>query len=200
MVSGGMVVDYSRDQLVVASRSGSAQPSLWFVSTLDGSLKGSLSLGDIDQPVSVNAAQTVAYVVTNAGVAHALDLASRTVVWSSPVGSPNMGLWPAAGAFYLTTSDGWLKKYQDRGTLAPSLIWQRSIPGVAGVSATSGKLYAGSSDGKLRQLDPATGVIESSRALYGGSGTVGTPTVDDQTGRVQVGTLDGRVCVFAVPF
>jgi outer membrane protein assembly factor BamB len=161
MVNGAMFVDYDRNQLVVGSWGSGDQTTLWILDTRTGALLQSFSLGNIDQPISFNAPQTHAYVVNNAGTAHSIDLTNLTVAWSGTVGAPNSFLWPTAGAFYLTTSDGQLKKFQDNGSSAPTPLWSTAVAGVSGatLSAASGKLYVGSNQGRLYEIDPTTGTL-----------------------------------------
>lgn len=202
IASGSMSVDYTNNQLIVGSRGSGGQPSVWILDTLTGAAAATLALGDVDQPVSMSQGRTHAYVVSNGGTAYSIDVAAKAVAWSGAVGSPNSFLWPNAGWFYLTTSDGYVKKFQDNGTAAPTLLWQTALSGVSGLTfnGASFRLYAGSNLGRVYQIDPATGSIENSRALYPGSGVVGTPSSDNRSGRVHVGTLDGRLCAFSVPF
>ena len=62
-------------------------------------------------------------------------------------------------------------------------------------------LYIGGSDGKVHQLDVATGTDQKQVTIPGtGTPTVGAPVFDFVRGAIYVGASDGHVYSFATPF
>jgi hypothetical protein len=60
------------------------------------------------------------------------------------------------------------------------------------------KIFTGGSDGYLYELDVVTGAARQFPVDVGQA--VGTPTIDTAVDRLHVGSLDGRLCSFALPF
>src|SRR5205085_4677313 len=63
-----------------------------------------------------------------------------------------------------------------------------------------GLVYAGSSDGRLVQLNSATGAVQGTPATLGAGGAVvGIPSFDTTNGLVYVGTDSGAIYSASVP-
>jgi hypothetical protein len=64
---------------------------------------------------------------------------------------------------------------------------------------TPAKLYLGTTQGKLLKLDYYTGAVDQTLTTTS-TGGVGPPTIDPTSRRLHVGTFDGRICAYPVPF
>ncbi len=197
IINGGMMVDYTNNRLFVAARSNSnTQSSLRVLNSMTGALVAQLSLGDIDTGVVKDGNQ--AYVINNAGTAYGINLTTLTVAWSANVGATSTYLWPLGGAFIASVKTGTVARWNVTGTSA-TLGWSRAVAGPAGLRYHNGlqKFFVGSSDGKIHQLHPTTGVDE--KQLVVSSQGIGAPHLDEVLNRIHVGGLDGRVCSFQLP-
>ena len=70
----------------------------------------------------------------------------------------------------------------------------------APVDDGAGHIYVGGSDGKVHQLDAATGLNEKMVPATGILGTLGDPTFNVDVNRIHVGASDGHVYTFTTPF
>ncbi len=143
-----------------------------------------------------------------AGDLYAVDVGSLTLKWPSPaaLGSAVKGFVvedPAMpGRLYFASADGTVWCGQDPGpgvTPGPGdLIWLRPVPGASTPLVLANKVYVGSSDGRVHQLDPATGVDEYQFVVGDGSATVGEPSTEDG-GQLFVGTTAGTLYKLPLP-
>ena len=123
----------------------------------------------------------------------------------SALGSALIGyVWEDAsitGRLYFTTADGNVWCMQDPGAGPPpnpaSPVWKRAVGG-ASTPLLIDKLYVGSTDGKVHQIDPTTGVDETQFTVGDGTSTVGTPTSEDNT-QLFVGTTAGTLYKIPLP-
>ncbi len=225
MVSGGMLIDYTNNRLYVGARSNSgALASLRILNSLTGSELARLSLGDIDFGVTRYGSLPVALVTNSDGKVYGLDMNTMTVSWEAPVATrPSAAVAAfsqfarpvsaASGQFSFvvsilgaTATEGKVERWTVNTTTTPATVtrtWSTPIPSPSGsFTATTGgvqRLYVGGKDEKLHELDMATGV-DGKQLSIPGALAIGTPTVDHTVGRLHVGTQDGRVCAFPVPF
>ncbi len=212
MVSGGMMVDYTNNRLVVVARSnGNTQASLRILNTLTGQEVAKLSLGDIDFSVVRLPATNQALVTANDGTVSGVGLTSMQVEWSMKLpGTPTNFARPQGRGFLATLQTGLVQYYllgtqADGSAAAPTApSWSTPVPGPTGafvylLNASSGRVYVGSSDGSLHELDVHSGV-DLKQVSLGTAQRIGMPTVDNTVNRLHVGTQDGRVCAFQVPF
>jgi hypothetical protein len=209
MVSGGMMVDYTNNRLYVPARSnGNTQASLRIVSTLNGQEVRRLSLGDIEHSVVRIPATNQVLVTANNGTVSAVGLTSMAVEWSATLpGLPTSFVRPHGRGFVATLQRGAVEYYllqtQADGSTAANRTWTTPVPGPTGaftyVKDGRGYVYVGGSDGRIYEMDVMTGGSVKSVSL-GASQRLGTPTIDSSVSRLHVGTQDGRVCAFQVPF
>ncbi len=223
MVSGGMLVDYTYNRIYVGARSeGNTLASLRVLNSLTGVEVARLSLGDIDFGIIRDSTGKQAYVTASDGTIHGVDMATLTVAWSAKVANrPSTGVpafshyaRPVTGGFIVSTlgasnAEGTVARYTVKvaadGTTSVALLWSTPIASPSGTFShtvgTSQRLYVGSKDEKLHELDFATGVDLKQVSLPGAL-ALGTPTVDRTVtpARLHVGTQDGRICAFPVPF
>jgi outer membrane protein assembly factor BamB len=208
-VVGTPWVDYARNRVYVASRAGAAgnQPSLWVLDSRDGTLVQSFSLGHLQSSPTLSWSETTLYVGNTAGQLYAVDLDTLALKWTSAaaLGSALIGyVWEdfdVGGRLYFTTANGTVWCLQDPGPGAPptaaGAVWQRAIAG-ASTPLLLDKLYVGSSDGRIHQIDPATGVVDTQFTVGDGTSTVGTPSTEDGA-QVFVGTTAGTLYKIPLP-
>lgn len=222
MVSGGMMIDYTYNRLYVGARSnGGSLASLRVLDSLTGNELTRLSLGDIDFGIVRYGSTTppVALVTNSDGTVYGLDMVAMSVLWSASVASRPSASVPAFSQYArpvnngfvvsilgATDTDGRVERWgistSSTGTTV-SKLWSTPIPSPSGTfSATLGgvqRLYVGGKDEKVHELDFTTGADNKQISLPGAL-AMGTPTVDATVSRLHVGTQDGRVCAFQVPF
>lgn len=208
-VVGTPWLDYTRNRVYVASRAGAAgtQPSLWVINALDGSLVQSFALGHMQSSPTMSNDETTLYVGNTTGNLYAINLDTVAVKWTTPsaLGSALIGyVWEdfsINGRLYFTTADGNVWCVQDPGTGPPpnpaSPAWKRAVAG-ASTPLLIDKLYVGSTDGKVHQIDQTTGVDETQFTVGDGTSTVGTPTSEDDT-QLFVGTTAGTLYKIPLP-
>lgn len=142
------------------------------------------------------------YVSNIAGQIAALDPASGETIWSNDMGA--MGpIWPVAGSLFLVND---LNRLVRLDAASGRVIWQAQLPGYAeenprkqetfyahyGPIVAGGRVLVASSDGVLRQFDPANGALAAQRELPGGAST--EPVVAGQT--LYVVSKDGKLLAF----
>jgi len=208
-VVGTPWLDYTRNRLYVASRAGAAgtQPSLWVINALDGSLAQSFALGHLQSSPTMSYDETTLYVGNTTGSLYAIDLNTVALKWTTPaaLGSALIGyVWEDSGRLYFSTADGNVWRLQDTGPGSPPNAaspvlpdWKRAVAG-ASTPLLLDKLYVGSSDGKVHQIDPDSGVDETQFTVGDGTSTVGTPTTEDST-QIFVGTTAGTLYKIPLP-
>jgi hypothetical protein len=198
-VVGMPYVDYARNRVYVATRG--AGSTLWILNSLDGSIVQQLALGHLDTSPALSVDGATIYVGSAAGRLYAVDTTTfsstyydlgsgvKSVVWED---------WSVAGRLYFTTMDGnvWCLQ-NDGGTF--SQVWTVPIAG-ASTPLLLDKLYVGSSDGRMHELDtnggnekvfPTTGTLD-------GAAFVGDVSTEDGT-HVFVGTSGGKLFKIQVP-
>lgn len=121
------------------------------------------------------------YVGNVAGRIAALDLASGEQIWSVPEGAVSP-VWPTGGSVFVINDLGELLRL--RGSDG-AVLWRQALPGFVedrprrqktrythyGPVLAGGRLIVGSSDGAIRQFDPATGALLATVAIPGGATT-----------------------------
>jgi hypothetical protein len=202
---GGMLVDYTNNRLWVTSYSnGGTQPSVWVINTLTGALVTSYNLGDIDYGVNKDWTANQAVIATKAGTVYGFDLTNLgSAIWSTNIGSQTAYAYPIGNGFIASLSSGSVQRYSvDPTTHVVATVWA-SAPAITNptgirIDYTNQKLYVGDGAGKVHRVDLATGTDEGQLTVS--STAVGTPTIDTSLFRLHVGTQDGRVCAFGLPF
>ncbi len=216
MINSTPAVDLANNAVWVASRGGTAgnQPSLWKLNCNSGALLESFVLGDIDGSPTINADGKQVYVVTNAGnpVAVRTDIASCSLSTSpgtgAGVGFPiPISTGTNADDIYFTTATTVNKVHFTYGAASctgtfttPATGWTNptiSAPSTPVFTPTPLALflYVGSSDGRLRKIDPNSGAILATRDVNL-SATVGDPSFDVVSLRIYVGDTSGRIYSF----
>jgi hypothetical protein len=217
IVNSTPMVDYLNNMVWISSRSNSgAQPSLWKISTTTGTLSASFSLGDSDQPPTLDSDGRAVYVLTNGGILDAVrtDLSNCSTSFALPAGTVPVGFpMPVQTSsfsddvYFSTTTAGVGKVHFTYavGTCGGTFTsspggWTN--PAIASPSALiytpppmASALYAGSSDGHLYKIDLAAGTILASRVINAGA-MIGDPSFDTVTQKFYVGDSSGRVYSF----
>lgn len=204
IVSGSASVVYATKRIYFASRirggATGSDKTLWCVDVTSGSPQRcwAKALGNIDGSPVVRG--SVVYVGTNAGIVYALDAATGAINWSLSLGDGTIKgfIFPRFGSnelFLSTNTRVW--SLSDNG-LSASVNWQvtdAAIPSPSTPLYVPGttRLFVGSSDGYLYQLD-ITAPLPATRVQLGdGLSAVGVPTADILKSMIYVGTDAGIV-------
>ena len=214
IISSTPFVDLTNNVVWVTSRSagGTAQPSLWKFGTNGGAtlpapdLQGTLNLGDIDSSPSLTPASDFLFLGNNAGTLFAINPATITTITSFAAGDGAIKGFPVVLGFVspftiIFSTDKNLHAVSFDGTTFTSL-WSTAIsaPSTPLSFTGLGKVYVGSSDGKIHQLNLSTGVDEAQRIVDPTPATVGDPSLDVTLSRIYVGATNGRIFAFTFPF
>jgi outer membrane protein assembly factor BamB len=209
MISGGMLIDYTGNRVFIAAKSnGNAQASLRVLSTLNGQELARLSLGDLEHSLVRNPVDNQLYVTGSNGTVYGVSMADLTVLWSAPLGAaPTSFVRPVGPGFAVGLQSGVVEYYHvlpdGAGGFTVTRKWQTPVPTPSGVfsywTGSARRIYVGGSDGKVHELDAELGT-DLAQVSLGTAQRIGTPTVDHTVGRLHVGTQDGRVCAYPVPF
>ncbi len=216
IINSTPAVELSNNIVWVTSRAGTAgnQPSLWKLNSNTGVLLESFVLGDIDGSPTINSDGKQIYLVNNAGslIAVRTDIASCTLTTSPGTGAGvGFPIPISAGAnaedIFFTTATTVNKVHFTYGAASctgtfttPATGWTNPT-----ISAPSTPIftppplalffYVGSSDGRLRKIDPASGTILATRDVNL-SATVGDPSFDVVSLKIYVGDTSGRIYSF----
>jgi hypothetical protein len=209
MINGGFMVDYEYNRLFVASRGAG---SLRVLSSVTGQevappLTSRFNLGDIDTGVVRDfgyigpSTDDSAVVVNAAGTVTAINIVTLVQRWSVSVGATSTFVTTTGDGFIASVTSGSVQRWRaPTPGPAPVLMWSAAVPSPSGVRIdfVRQKIFTGGSDGYLYELDVVTGAARQFPVDVGQA--VGTPTIDTAVDRLHVGSLDGRLCSFALPF
>jgi len=209
MMNGGFMVDYEYNRLFVAARGAG---SLRVLNSVTGQevappLTSRFNLGDIDTGVVRDQGYTTpatgddsAVVVNATGAVTAIDITTLVQRWSVNVGATSTFVTPTGGGFIASVKTGTVQRWRITTGPAPALMWSAAVPSPSGVRIdfVGQKIFAGGSDGYLYEMDTITGASRRFPVSLGLA--VGTPTIDTVVNRLHVGSVDGRLCAFGLPF
>ncbi|MHB8876857.1 MAG: outer membrane protein assembly factor BamB family protein, partial [Myxococcaceae bacterium] len=200
IISGGTVIDSVAGRLYVVSRGAGGTESFRVLDLASGARIAGLALGDIDYNLTRDSTGGRPLVPTpNSGDVSAIDPAANAAVWTMPVGPTSSPAYVTGNGFLASLKSGAVERYSLVGTTVTRL-WTTPIANPSGVVVqfSTQKIFVGSSDGKVHQLNADTGVDEKQVTVS--SQAVGMPAIDSTSNRLHVGTLDGRLCAFQLPF
>lgn len=211
IISSTPMIDYGRNAVWFSSRSaaGTSQPSLWKVDANSGSVLATANLGDIDASPTLTTLGDVLFVGNNTGTLFAINPADGATLGSIDTGdgaikgfpvpensrSPFQIVFSAASTMQMVTFDSSTKTF--------SRVWSTSVASPSAPIGFEGltKIYVGSADGKVHELDAATGADSKQRIVNTGlPAIVGDPSIDVSSSLIYVTTTDQRIYAFAFPF
>jgi hypothetical protein len=217
-ITGMPYVDYARNRIYVASKAASGR-SLWVINSLTGSSVAcngtDCTLGSLDSSPTLSYNGTTLYVGNEIGKLYALTTSTTpalTLKWSAPfdlgVGNGNVQgfVWQdytTAGRLYFTTTTGKVMCVDDNGTSAAACAgWTVNTVAAASTPLLLNKLFVGSSDGKVHQINITPGAsfgadekqvnVDLTGCAGPGPCTVGDVSTET-AGEIFVGTSAGKI-------
>jgi outer membrane protein assembly factor BamB len=203
IINGQAVVDYASQRVYFTSYQRAAGNStVWCLSLTTGLKIWSKDLGDVAGAPTLRGGKL--YVPTNAGTIVALDDATNgTTLWTFSTGD---GI--AKGFVFLDRFSNQVYFSTDNFVWsvafgAATETWKQPIlsPSVPLFSAAKGRVWVGSSDGKLYALNSATGVpvAVETFTLGDGSATIGGPSLDVFGNFLYAGSEAGVIYAVELP-
>ena len=210
IISSTPSVDYVHNAIWVTTRSaaGTAQPSLWKINANTGAVLFTANLGDIDSSPSLSAFSDLLLAGTNGGILYAINPATGATLGSYNGGDGAIRGFPVAMAwsspfnivFCTNTLVQGVSFNAATNTFTP--LWTTAVAGPS-APIVYGKIYVGSSDGKIHEIDPFTGVDGKQRAVNPASpSVVGDPSIDVLLLRIYVAATasNQHSYAFTIPF
>ncbi|MRR12224.1 hypothetical protein EG835_07110, partial [bacterium] len=201
IINGMPSVDLATGKVYFGSRrkAGGSLSTLWCVTT-SGSACSALAVGDVDGSPIVRGGWL--YVGANTGQVRRIDLSLGTTWWNfSTSDGPVKGfIWVdlAVGRLYFSTTESVWAFTAPAAGAAP--LWRKKMPALGPTVPTvyNGRLYVGALDGRLYEIDPATGSTLNTLLLAPGE-AIGALTVDSRDGTAYVGSEGGRLFAVTLP-
>lgn len=210
IISSTPAVDYIHNAVWVTSRSagGALQPSLWKINPNTGAVLFTANLGDMDGSVSITPFADVLFVGNNAGTLYAINPVTGATLQTFAGGDgairgfpdPVSVFSPFTVVFSGTTKVQAVTYNSFANTF--TALWNTTVTSPS-APIVFGKVYVGSSDGKIHELDLATGADAKQRAVSPGyPAVIGDPAIDTTLLRVYVSTTtnDQRAYACSIPF
>jgi uncharacterized repeat protein (TIGR01451 family) len=214
VINGGAFVDYPSNRVTFASRSRSGGDTLWSLDFTEAgaSRAWSRNFNDIDSSPVLRGGRV--YVGNNSGQIRAVDASLGGDVWGAPYGVSDGGgaaikgfLFPdrqgtQSDLFFTTGSRVWAIT-DSVTTASPKWGPITTIPGpsipVFGRIGGIAYVWVGSTNGRLYQIDAATGAVMTSVQLGGGVSVIGAPSLDTTNTLIYVGSDSGTFYAVRVP-
>jgi hypothetical protein len=211
IVNSTPAVDFVNHAVWVTSRSagGTAQPSLWQLNPNTGAVITTAALGDTDADPTLSIPGDVLLVGNNAGTIYAINPATAATLKSVAGGDGAIKSFPIVLGLtspYTVIFSGQTAVHAmtyDKTANTFTSLWSTTINGPSAPIGFTGnsKVYVGSADGKIHELDVVTGTDGKQRtANTGQPGIVGDPALDLTLSRIYISTNDQRAYGFAFPF
>ncbi len=216
VVNAPPAVDYVHNAIWFASRSngGILQPSLWKLNPNTGAILFSANLGASDYSPSLTPNSDVLFVSINGGALTAIDPSTGVTLGSVNPGDGGLHSSAAVASqntpytvVFSTSTKVWAYQFScatnpclaGGGTF--TLSWSTSVnnPSAPLTFVGLSKVYVGGGDGKIHELDLATGV-DGKQRLLNPTTTVGDVGIDVTLSYVLASASDGRIYAFAYPF
>jgi hypothetical protein len=211
IISSTPAVDFVNHAIWVTSRSngGTAQPSLWKLNPNTGAVLAKAALGDTDSDPTLSVPADVLFVANNAGTIFAINPVSGATLKSVAGGDGAIITFPVVLGLtspYTVIFSGQTAVHAmtyNKSSNTFTSLWSTTVSGPSAPVAFTGfgKVYVGSADGKIHELDVVTGVDGKQRtANTGQPGIVGDPSLDLTLSRIYISTNDQRAYGFVFPF
>ncbi len=212
--SEGCAIDYVNNLIYCGTDQppGGVQPTLWAISTLDGSVKWKRNAGAIRARPAMRGSKL--YVGTYAGILSARNQADGTEAWSYAVTSTAnivRNVWPewrpgAPNAIFVTDTSNKLVRVDEgttpAGTLGGNLVWADPNVSTIGALDPDGYLYVGTTGGAFTQLYMGDGKTTNSAAF--GTTALFDPALDIEGGAGLVNRVfianSSSLALFSVPW
>jgi outer membrane protein assembly factor BamB len=210
IISSEVAVNTTGNRAYFTSRAGGSGQTVWCVQ-VSGAIGSptaaacpgfaSPSVGDVDTPPTLFI--NTLYVGGNDGKVSALDATTGAILWTI---NPNDGAVRGRihrdnvtnRIWFATATKVW--GYKDNGTFGTSVLFSAPIAGGSSPILYNGKVYVGSANGSIHEMDAATGGTLKSVVLGTGTAQVGAPSIDGTSSVVYAGTEDGKTYSVVVPF
>lgn len=223
IINSAPTIDYVNNAVWATSRAGclTTQPSLWKFNPNTGAVLNVQNLEDVDTDPTLTFSGDVLFVANN-GNTHpaATCVAGNSILYA---------INPVTGATLTTfnTGDGSLVSYpvvlgssspytilfsgatkvhavsfnKATNTFTPLWATTVTVPSAPICFTGLGFVFVGSNDGKIHELNLATGAdVKDEVANTGQPGFVGDPSLDVQLSRIYISTTDQRAYGFVYPF
>lgn len=217
IVNSAPAVDYKNSAIWFTSRSngGILQPSLWKLNPNTGAVLFTANLGASDYSPTLTQGSDILFVSVSGGSLTAIDPTTGSTLGS--VNPGDGGLHSSAAVVtqstpytvvFSTSTKVWAYKFSCATTpCLPAggtftLVWGGTAitnPSAPLAFVGMNKVYVGGGDGKIHELDLATGA-DSKQRLLNPTATVGDVGMDVTLGYVLASASDGRIYAFAFPF
>lgn len=217
VVNSAPAVDYVHNAIWFTSRSngGTAQPSLWKLDPVAGTVLFTAKLGPSDYSPTLSTSSDILFVSVTGGALYAIDPVSGATFGSINPGDGGLHSSAAVTTLGLpytvvfsTSTKIWA--YQFSCAASPCAAGGGTFTSLWGGTTITNpsapltfwgatKVYVGGGDGKIHELDLATGV-DSKQRLLNPTATVGDVALDVTLSRVIAAASDGRIYAFAYPF
>ena len=217
IVNAAPAVDYVNGAIWFTSRSngGTSQPSLWKLNPNTGAVTFTANLGASDYSPSLTPGSDVLFVSITGGALTAIDPITGVTLGSVNPGDGGLHSSAAVASqntpytvVFSTNTKVWAYRFScatspclaGGGTF--TLLWGGTAvnnPSAPLTFVGLNKVYVGGGDGKIHELDLATGV-DGKQRLLNPSATVGDVGIDVTLSYVLASASDGRIYAFAYPF
>jgi PQQ-like domain len=217
VVNAPPAIDYTHNAIWFTSRNGSLvlPQSLWKLNPNTGALSFSANLGASDYSPSLTPNSDVLFVSLTGGALTAVDPVSGSTLGSVNPGDGGLHSTAAVATqnfpytvVFSTSTKVWAYKFScatnpcSPGGGTFTLLWggtSVSNPSAPLTFVGLSKVYVGGGDGKIHELDLATGV-DGKQRLLNPTATVGDVGIDVTLSYVMASASDGRIYAFAYPF
>ena len=211
IINSTPAIDFVNHAAWVTSRSngGTTRPSLWKLNPNTGAVITTAALGDTDADPTLSIPGDVLFVGNNAGTIFAIDPTTAATLKSVAGGDGAIISFPIVlglSSPYTVIFSGQTAVHAmtyNKSANTFTTLWSTPISGPSAPISYTGasKVYVGSADGKIHELDALTGVDGKQRtANTGQPGIVGDPALDLTLSRIYISTNDQRAYGFAFPF
>ena len=217
VVNAPPAIDYVHNAIWFTSRNGSLvlPQSLWKLNPNTGAVLFSANLGASDYSPSLTPGSDVLFVSITGGALTAIDPVSGSTLGSVNPGDGGLRSTAAVvtqntpyTVVFSTSTKVWAYVFScatnpcTAGGGTFTLLWggtSVSNPSAPLAFVGLNKVYVGGGDGKIHELDLATGV-DGKQRLLNPTATVGDVGIDVTLNYVVASASDGRIYAFAFPF